>query len=111
MGKSRQLLLVAALLLGVALSACVQFPTEKAGVVDQRPQISFRLPANDNALPAARVQVNGIDAGAVGEFIEGQAALRVLPGNNVIKVVDGSRVVFDQQIYVGDGVGRTINLK
>lgn len=111
MGKSRHLLLAAALSLAAALAACVQFPTEKAGVVDQRPQISFHVPAEDKALQAARVQVNGVDAGAVGEFVEGQAALRVLPGNNVVKVVDGSRVVFDQQIYLGDGVGRTINLK
>ena len=65
-------------------------------------------PAEDKALQGARVQVNGIDSGTVGEFVEGQAALRVLPGNNVIRVVDGSRIVFDQQIYLGDGVGRTI---
>ena len=109
MGRSCHLLLAAAL--AAALAGCVQFPTEKAGVVDQRPQISFHVPAEDKALQAARVQVNGIDSGTVGEFVEGQAALRVLPGNNVIRVVDGSRIVFDQQIYLGDGVGRTINLK
>jgi hypothetical protein len=97
--------------LGLALTACVQFPTEKAGVVDMRPQISFRFLAEDKALQSARLQVNGIDAGTVGEYVEGQAALRVLAGNNVIKVVDGSRVVYEQQVYLGDGVGRTILLK
>jgi len=111
MGKSRHLALVAAMSLSIALVACVQFPTEKAGVVDMRPQVSFRFAAEDKALQAARVQINGIDAGTVGEYVEGQAALRVLPGSNVIKVVDGSRVVYEQQVYLGDGVGRTILLK
>jgi hypothetical protein len=111
MDRSRHLALGVAMSLGLALAACVQFPTEKAGVVDMRPQISFRFPAEDKALQSARVLVNGIDAGTVGEYAEGQAALRVLPGNIVVKVVDGSRVVYEQQVYLGDGVGRTILLK
>jgi hypothetical protein len=110
MDKSRYLALAVAML-GFALAACVQLPTEKAGVVDLRRQVSFRFPAEDKALQSARVQVNGIDAGTVGEYVEGKAALRVLPGNNVIKVVDGSRVVYEQQVYFGDCVGRTILLK
>ena len=111
MSKARYLALAAAISLGAALAACVQFPTEKASVVDLRPQVSFRVAAEDGSLQSARVHVNGLDVGTVGEFVEGKAALRVLPGNNVIRVVDGSRTVFDQQIYLGDGVGRTLVVK
>lgn len=92
----------------VTLSACVQYPTEKAGVVDLRPQISFRMSAADAQLQSARVFVNGLDVGVVGEYLEGQASLRVLAGKNVIQVVSGGRVVLDQQVYLGDGVGRTL---
>lgn len=108
----QKLTLTLSLSLGVTvLTGCVQFPTEKASVADMRAQISFQVASEDASLQSARVYVNGLESGKVGDFIEGKAALRVLAGNNVIRVVDGSRIVMDQQVYLGDGVGRSFRLK
>lgn len=93
----------------VALGGCVQYPTERQGGVDHRPQISFRS-AGDAPPVDARVLVDGLDAGRVGDFLDGQGALRVLPGSHVIQIVAGGRVVHEERIYLADGVSRALNL-
>lgn len=108
MPRIRSVGLSAILATAVVLGGCVQYPTEKAGVADSRPQLSFRITSSDVQLRTARVVVNGLDVGAVGDYLEGQAALQVLPGKNTVQVVSGDRVVLDQQVYLGDGVGRTL---
>jgi hypothetical protein len=93
----------------LSLSGCVQFPTEKQSVADLRPQIAFK--AAGGVFPgAARVWVDGLDAGSVLEAIEGQGTLRVLPGTHRIQVRDGTRVLLDEQVYLGDGTSRTLIL-
>lgn len=93
------------------LSACVHYPTEKQSVVDQRPQISFRMNDVDGRAEAARVLVDGLDAGRAGEFAEGRAALRVLPGTHIIQVVLGERVLLMERTYLSDGVVRSFDIK
>lgn len=93
----------------VSLSGCVQFPTEKQSVADLRPQIAFKA-AGGGFPSAARVWVDGLDAGSVLEAIEGQGTLRVLPGTHRIQVRDGTRVLLDEQVYLGDGTSRTLIL-
>lgn len=93
----------------LAAGGCTQMPTEKQGISDMRPQISFRF--GDDVSSGARVLVDGLDVGTVGEYIEGAAALRVLSGNHVVKVVSGSRTILDEKIYLGDGVNRTFIVK
>lgn len=100
---------------GVALLAasggCVQMPTERQSVVDQRPQISFRVSAEQPRVIGARVLVDELDMGTVGDFIDGKASLRVLPGTHVVKVQSGADVLLVEQAYLGDGVSRPFNLK
>ncbi len=90
-----------------ALAACVSFPTEKSGVVDQRPQISFHIGDADDD---ARVLVDGLDMGRAGDFAAGKAALRVLPGTHQLTVQAGQKVLVSEKFYVADGVSRTFNL-
>jgi hypothetical protein len=90
-----------------ALSACVSYPTEKQGVVDQRPQISLRVAAGASD---ARVLVDGLDMGRAGDFAEGKAALRVLPGTHQLTVQQGQQVYVSEKFYVADGVSRTFNM-
>lgn len=97
-------LTIAVLLSLTALTACVQMPTEKQSVVDQRPQISFRF--NNEAIVDARVMVDELDAGRLGDFQDGKASLRVLPGTHVIKVVRGATVLLNERAYLADGVVR-----
>ena len=90
-----------------ALAACVSYPTEKQGVVDQRPQISLRVaPGAANA----RVLVDGLDMGRAGDYAEGRGALRLLPGTHQLTVQDGQQVYLSEKFYVADGVSRTFSM-
>jgi len=99
---------VAALALAT-LAACVSYPTEKSGVADTRPQIAFRM--HEGADAGARVYVDGLDMGRAGDFAEGRAALRVLPGSHELTIRSGGQIIVSEKFYVADGVSRTFNLK
>lgn len=109
--KSVKIAIAAAMLAALALGAvgCVQYPTEKQQVVDLRPQISFSY---DNAARAdARVVVDGLDAGRLGDFAADKGALRVLSGAHVIRVVDGNQTLLEQHVFLGDGVNRSFSVQ
>ena len=94
-----------------ALSGCVQYPMERQSVVDQRPQISFRFDPADARMNEARVLVNGLDSGRLGDFLDGKGSLRVLSGTHGVKVISGSDVLLDERVYLGDGVARPFIVK
>lgn len=95
-------------LLLIPVTACVQMPTEKQGVSDLRPQISFVAEAGHHN---ATVYVDNVQMGRVGDFIEGRAALRILPGTHSLRVAAGSTVLLDEKFYVGDGVSRAFVIR
>lgn len=97
------------LAVAVLVAGCTQLPTEKQTVSDMRPQISFKV-QGDAAL-VARVLVDGLDLGSVGEFVDGIAALRVLPGVHKVLVTTGTTVLLDEKVYLGDGVSRSFIVK
>ncbi len=99
-------LLVPLALLGVG---CTQMPTEKQGVADMRPQVSFQLAHPD--LGSAQVTVDGLAMGPASRYLAGEASLRLLPGTHEVQVVWGGRTVLAERFYVGDGVSRTFILK
>lgn len=110
-GKA-QFTLAPLVLIGSLLVGCVQYPTERQSVVDQRPQISFRVdPADAARWGEARVMVDGLDAGRLADFVDGRGSLRVLPGSHTIRVVNGSVVLLDERAYLGDGVTRPFNVR
>jgi hypothetical protein len=93
----------------IATTACTQMPTEKQGVSDMRPQVSFKL---ENAeLAAAQVLIDGLPMGQAGQYVDGVASLRVRPGTHEIQVVFGGRPVLAERFYSADGVNRTFVLK
>jgi hypothetical protein len=97
-------------LLGVmGVGGCTQMPTEKQSISDMRPQIAFQ--ANDNRTYNARVIVDGLDMGAVGDYLEGAAALRILSGSHVLRVASGVQILHEEKFYAGDGTNRTFILK
>jgi hypothetical protein len=101
-------------LLALALCAtvgCVQYPTERQSVVDLRPQVSFRFDVQDMRLLEARVLIDGVESGRLGDFVDGKGALRILPGTHSIQVVSGSEVLLTERAYLGDGVSRPFNVK
>ena len=97
---------LAALMLGTA--GCVQMPTEKQGVSDLRPQVSF---VAAESLFDAVVYVDDVAVGRVGDFRDGVAALRILPGTHTVRVVADGRVLLDERFYIGDGVSRAFRVQ
>ena len=97
--------------LSLLLTACVQYPTESHSVVDQRPQVMFRVAEGFMPAPSARVLVDEQDAGPLNRFIDGRAALRVTSGTHTIRVTDGARTLMNENVYLGDGVSRSFLLK
>jgi hypothetical protein len=89
----------------LGIYGCTQMPTEKQGVSDIRPQISFK--ATDTQHHSARVFVDGLDMGSVSTYLDGVAALRIVSGAHQIRVMHGSQVLLDEKFYAGDGVNRT----
>lgn len=88
-----------------SLSGCVQMPTEKQSISDLRPQISFKV--NDDRLLSSRVELDGLDAGAVSDYLDGTSSMRIRPGTHVVRVTYGSSILLEEKFYVGDGVNRT----
>lgn len=109
MKKSVVALWMSLSLAGTLLSGCTQMPTEKQGVADLRPQLSFK--SADDTMFGARVLVDGLDMGTVGEYAEGSATLRVLSGNHIVRVNLNGVTIVDEKVYLGDGVNRTIVVK
>jgi hypothetical protein len=106
--KLLRMTMTATLLAGLpvlGIYGCTQMPTEKQGVSDIRPQISFK--ATDTQQHAARVIVDGLDMGSLGAYLEGIAALRIVSGTHQVRVVLGNQVLLDEKFYAGDGVNRT----
>lgn len=100
--------MTATLLVGLpvlGIYGCTQMPTEKQGVSDIRPQISFK--ATDTKHHSARVFVDGLDMGTLSTYLEGVAALRIVSGSHQLRVMHGSQVLLDEKFYAGDGVNRT----
>jgi hypothetical protein len=89
----------------LGIYGCTQMPTEKQGVSDIRPQISFKV--TDKQQHAARVTVDGLDMGSLGAYLDGIAALRIISGTHQVRVVLGNQVLLDEKFYAGDGVNRT----
>ena len=92
-----------------ALAGCTQMPTEKQGISDLRPQISFTW--TDPAMASAQVSVDGLAMGEAGQYLAGRAALRVLPGSHELKVVWQGRTLLSERIYLGDGVNKSFVLR
>lgn len=101
--------LVVCFLGSLCIAGCVQMPTEKHGVADIRPQISFKI--SSESTQNAKVMIDGLEMGLVGEYLDGIASLRILPGTHLLVVTLGNQRLLDEKFYAGDGVNRTFNLK
>lgn len=103
------LIMVGGLVGTVLVGGCTQMPTEKQSISDMRPQISFKV--GDARALSARLILDGLDMGLVGDYVEGAAALRVLSGTHILRVALENQIIFEEKFYVGDGVNRIFVLK
>ncbi|MCX7198891.1 MAG: hypothetical protein NTW37_13205 [Proteobacteria bacterium] len=103
-----RILLAAVAISCAMLSGCTQFPTENRQAVDLRPQLSFVV--TDPAVDPSTVEifVNGLSAGQVSAYMAKQNALRVLSGSHQITARRGGKVIFEERMYLGDGMTRQV---
>jgi hypothetical protein len=85
-------------------------PAEPAAV-DPRAQLVFAFSATNEELPSARVLVDGLDVGSLGQFERGRGALRVSAGTHRISVSYFGRVLHEEQVTVVDGDRRTLRMR
>jgi len=110
MHKCISAIVAAGALIGTLLfGGCTQMPTEKQNISDMRPQISFKV-EGERAL-GSHILIDGLDMGMVSDFIDGKAAVRILPGTHIVSVILGSSVLLEEKVYLGDGVSRTFIVK
>lgn len=108
--KGVTILVAAVSLIGSLLfGGCTQMPTEKQNISDMRPQISFNV--EGERTQNSRVLVDGLDMGMVSDFIDGKAAVRVLPGTHIVSVTSSGSVLLEEKVYLGDGVSRSFIVK
>jgi hypothetical protein len=91
------------------LSGCIQTPTEKQGVVDNRPQLTFSF-ADGNKERGYIVYLDGLEMGGADQYMEGRVALRVLSGTHILRVENAGQIVLEDKIYLGDGASKNILL-
>jgi hypothetical protein len=91
------------------ISACTQWPTEKQSISDLRPGISFK--AQNTTLLEGRVLLDGLDMGQAGNYQEGVAMMRVLPGPHMLNVTFNGQVLINEKIFTSDGVNQTFLLQ
>jgi hypothetical protein len=101
-------ILFAGTVAAAGLAGCVLKPTESHQVVDQRAQISFRF---DAVRAEARVQVDGLDSGRLGDYEDGKGALRIQAGTHVVRVVDGGQTLLEERAFLADGVARAFAVR
>jgi hypothetical protein len=110
MQKGAISIVTAGVLIGTLFfGGCVQMPTEKQGISDMRPQISFK--AEGARAQGSHILVDGLEVGMVSDFLEGKAAVRVLAGTHIVSVTSGGSVLLEEKVYLGDGVSRTFIVK
>jgi hypothetical protein len=85
----------------LAFTACAPMTTERQGISDKRPQISFK--ADSERVLNAKVIVDGRDMGQVGSYLAGADSLRVHPGTHMLLVAAQNRLIYQQTFYAGDG--------
>lgn len=109
--RSADLIVIVVVASALALTACVQMPTERQGVSDLRPQISFNVDTANERAMSSRVFVDGVEVGSASAFVHGVNSLKILPGTHQIKVVGNGETLLEERVYIGDGVNKSFTLK
>ena len=98
--KAIGILVVAVGLTGLA--ACIQYPTTGVEITDERPTIAFK-----GAPFAAVVFVDGLSHGLAAGYDGVKKSLVVEPGNHLVEVRDGDRVLLTERVFLANRATKT----
>lgn len=90
------------------LSGCVKQPTRNTQMVDDRPGLTFDLA--QAGYQDYELKIDGISYGRVGQYQEGERYLRIIDGMHTIQLFKGDRATFQQEVYLGAGSIKVIEV-
>ncbi len=85
----------------VALAGCIGYPSSRTDIPDERPSIAF-----SGAPEGSVVLVDGQAMGPAARY-DGASVLMVEPGNHLIQVRIGDRVLLTQRVFFSGQATRT----
>jgi Tfp pilus assembly protein PilP len=100
-----------AILTLAVLSACVQTPTERTEVVDDRPRLAFEVVRLSAPTDQYDVYIDQLRHGTLSQFLVDENTLRVTDGRHLIEVKQGNVTVFSQDVYLGANNTRVIKVQ
>lgn len=87
------------------LTGCVNTPTQKVQVVDDRPLIMFAA-----AKPGDVVVLDGIEMGTATQFSAGKTGLRIESGTHRLQIKRAGETILSQKFYVAEGISKTFTI-
>ncbi|WP_194755490.1 hypothetical protein [Aliidiomarina indica] len=91
----------------VVLGGCAKQPSRFTEIQDTSPTVNFKVQQ-----PAGlELWVDGLAYGALEQYVYPNKALSLLPGQHLIEIRHGGRVVFSEQVYFSQGTYRTIEVR
>lgn len=100
-----------AILTFALLTACVQTPTERTQVVDDRPRLAFEVVSLSESADQYDVYIDQLRHGTLDQFLVDENTLRVTDGRHLIEVKKGDATVFSQDVYLGANNTRVIKVQ
>ena len=95
----RRVVVVVAL---VALVGCIRYPSSRTDITDERPSVAF-----SGAPKGSVVFVDGQAMGPATQYGGGENVLLVEPGNHLIQVRLGGRVLLTRRVFFAGQATRT----
>jgi hypothetical protein len=92
----------AACLAAVLLAASCAYPSSRTDIPDERPSLAFK-----GAPEGSVVVVDGLAMGSAPEFNGTDRVLLVEPGNHVVEVRLGDRLLLSRRIFLSGQATRT----
>ena len=86
----------------LALSGCVNTPTEFSGVKDDRPYIMFTGVSEQDT-----ILLDGLTIGQAMDYQEGKSGLRIESGTHVLQVIRDGQQILKQKFYLSRGSSKT----
>lgn len=96
-------------LLVLALTACVQTPTQVTETLDDRPRLAFEEHLAGEA-SEYDVVIDGVSYGALSQYLANENALRIVEGRHRIEILEAGRIVFSTTVVLGASTTRIVKV-
>ncbi len=97
------------LILALLVTSCaVREPVSTQSVVDDRPRITFEVQSGN--AKSLELVIDGLSYGSVLPYLSDKGTLRVVAGQHRVELIEGNRVAFRQDVFLGEGTTRVFKV-